>query len=250
MEDRGIAGKIAMVTGGTSGIGEASARLMARSGCKVMIVGRSVEKGQRIIAEIGQAGGEAAFCQADLACPADATRIVDETVMRFGGLDIAFNNAGIREPHALVGEQSVEQFDAVMNVNLRSIFISMQREIEVMLPKGGVIVNCASVSGVRNSNIGIGVYSASKAALISLSKTAAMEYAAKGIRINIYSPGKILTPLARSYPSGLEAIANELPAKRLGTEEEAAEALVWMVSPRSSWMIGHNLCADGGFLAS
>lgn len=250
MEDYGLDGKVALVTGGTSGIGEASARLLARHGCKVLIVGRSAERGERIVSEIADAGGEAGFCKAELSEPDQAAGIVDEAVARFGQLDIAFNNAGIREPHALVGEQSLEQFDAVMNVNFRSVFISMQTEIAAMRERGGVIVNCASVSGVRNSNPGIGVYAASKAALIMLTRTAAMEYAEQGIRINVYSPGKILTPLARSYPSGLEAIAQTVPAKRLGTEEEAAQAVLWMVSPASSWMFGHNLCLDGGFLAS
>jgi NAD(P)-dependent dehydrogenase (short-subunit alcohol dehydrogenase family) len=246
----GIAGKVALITGGTAGIGEASARLLARHGCKVLIVGRSREKGQRIVTEIAASGGIAQFYAADLSDSHLAAHIVDEAVRRFGGLDIAFNNVGAREPDALVGDQTLEAFDAAINLNLRSVFISMKAEIAAMRANGGVIVNNASVSGVRNSNAGLGAYAASKAALISLTRTAAMEYAAQGIRINVFSPGKILTPMARSYKMDLGAIANTVPAKRLGTEEEAAEAVYWMVSPASSWLIGHNLCLDGGFLAS
>ena len=120
-----------------------------------------------------------------------------------------------------------------------------------MSAKGGVIVNNASVSGVRNNQPGLGIYAASKAALISLTRTAAMEYAAKGIRINTFSPGKIMSGMMRSYKAmDPQAIGNSLPAKRIGTEEEAAQVVLWMASPASSWMIGHNLCADGGYLAS
>lgn len=180
--DDGMRGKIVLVTGGTSGIGEASARLFARHGCKVLVVGRSAQRGDLLVSEISASGGEAAFYQADLADSVQSKAIVDAVIDRFGGLDIAFNNAGYREPDALVGDQSVDEFDAVMNLNLRSVFLSMQAEIAAMSAKGGVIVNNASVSGVRNPNPGLAIYSASKAALISLTRSAAMEYASRGIR--------------------------------------------------------------------
>ncbi len=251
MNDFGIADKVALVTAATSGIGEHSARLLARHGAKVLIVGRNAERGDAIVGDIVAAGGEAAFHRADLSDPAAAVGCVEEAVRRYGALDIAFNNVGDREDNALVGDQRIEEFDRVMNINLRSIFLSMQAEIAAMGERGGVIINNASVSGVRNNQPGLGVYAASKAALISLTRTAAMEYAARGIRINAFSPGKIMSGMMRSYKAmNPQAIADSLPAKRIGTEEEAAQAVLFMASPLSSWMIGHNLCADGGYLAS
>lgn len=250
MDLYGMQGKVALVTGGTSGIGAATARLYGKAGCKVLVVGRDAARGQVVADDIVALGTQAAFHQADLANDSAAAGIVDAAVQRFGGLDIAFNNAGYRESNALLGDQSIEEFDAVMRLNLRSVFLCMKAQIAAMKAHGGVIVNNASVSAIRNSIPGLGLYAASKAALVALTRTAAMEYAGQGIRINSVAPGRIDTPMVRSNTAiDLAKVGAAQPAGRLGTEDEAAQAVLWLSSPASSYVIGHTLCVDGGFLA-
>ncbi len=242
-------GKVALVTGGTSGIGRATALALARRGAACLIVGRDEGRGRTVADECEAAGGRAAFLRADaadLAAPAQAA------VRHFGRLDIAFNNAGHQERRAPLHEQPIAVYDTVFETNVKSVFLLMQAEIGLMLGQegGGVIVNNASVSGVRNPNPGLSLYSASKAALLSLTRSAAMEYADRGIRINAVSPGRVETPMMlASGIADMAAVAAGLPLRRLGRPEEVAEAVVWLASPASSFVVGHNLCTDGGFLA-
>jgi len=243
-------GKVALVTGGTSGIGAATARAFARCGADVVIVGRDEARGEAVARDCAAVGARAQFLAADLSQPAEARRMVDATVGAFGRLDIAFNNAGYQERRALLAEQPDAVFEQVFATNLRGVFHAMKVEIAAMQQQGGVIVNNASVSGVRNANTGLALYSASKAALLSLTRSAAMEYAPARIRINAVSPGRVVTPLMLAAGVGdPAAIAAGLPLRRMGQPEEVAAAVVWLASEAAAFVVGHNLCIDGGFLA-
>jgi NAD(P)-dependent dehydrogenase (short-subunit alcohol dehydrogenase family) len=244
--------KSVLLTGATSGIGRATALAFARRGADVAIVGRSVARGEEVAASCEAAGGDACFIAADITKPDELRRAVEATCERYGRLDIAFNNAGMQERRALLAEQADEIFEAVFAANVRAVFVAMKAEIAAMQQSGGgVIVNNASVSGLRNPNLGFSLYSASKAAVISLSRSAALEYAPHGIRINAVSPGRVDTPMMlASGIADMSAVAAALPARRLGMPDEVAEAVVWLASDAASFVIGHNLCVDGGFLAS
>ncbi|MGQ3032174.1 MAG: SDR family NAD(P)-dependent oxidoreductase, partial [Ferrovibrionaceae bacterium] len=168
------------------------------------------------------------------------------------GLDIAFNNAGFQERRAELAAQPEAVYDAVFDVNVRGLFLAMKAQIPLMLARGGgVIVNNASVSGLRNPNPGLSLYAASKAAAVSLTRSAAMEYAPRGVRINAVSPGRVETPMMlASGIADMSAVAAGLPIRRLGTPEEVAEAVLWLASPQSGFVVGHNLCVDGGFMSA
>jgi len=244
-----FAGKAVLVTGGTSGIGRATALAFAAGGAAVAIVGRDRARGEAAAAECG---GRSCFLAADLTEPGACARAVAFAQERLGRLDIAFNNAGFQERRGLVAEQSDETYDRVFDTNLRAVFQLLRAEIAAMLPQGrGVIVNNASVSGVRNPNPGLALYCASKAAVISLTRSAAMEYAPKGIRINCVSPGRVETPMMlASGIADMGAVAAGLPARRLGTPEEVAAAVLFLASDAASFVIGQNLGVDGGFLSA
>jgi NAD(P)-dependent dehydrogenase (short-subunit alcohol dehydrogenase family) len=244
--------KSVLLTGATSGIGRATALAFARRGANVAVVGRAVARGEEVAASCVAAGGDACFIAADVTKPDELRRAVEATCTRYGRLDIAFNNAGMQERRAPLAEQADEIFEAVFAANVRALFQAMKAEIAVMQGSGGgVIVNNASVSGVRNPNPGLSLYSASKAAVISLTRSAALEYAPHGIRINAVSPGRVETPMMlASGIADMSAVAAALPAHRLGTPDEVAEAVMWLASDAASFVIGHNLCVDGGFLAS
>lgn len=244
----GLAGKAVLVSGGTSGIGRATALAFARAGARVMVAGRDAARGAEVVAA---AGGGAAFVEADLAQAGAADRMVEATVARFGRLDVAFNNAGHQERRAPLAEQDDAVYDAVFDTNLRAVFRAMRRQIPAMLAGGGgTIVNNASVSGVRNPNPGLSLYAASKAAVISLTRSAALEYAPHGLRINAVSPGRVVTPMMLgSGIADMAAVAAGLPVRRMGEPEEVAAAVLWLASDAASFVVGHNLCVDGGFLA-
>lgn len=247
----GLAGKVALVSGATSGIGRAAALGFAGAGARVAVAGRDAARAAEVVAAIAAAGGVAAFIEADLACPDGADRMVCGTLERFGRLDIAFNNAGHQERRAPLAEQSDAVYDTVFDTNLRAVFRAMRCQIGAMLAAGGgVIVNNASVSGVRNPNPGLSLYAASKAAVLSLTRSAALEYAPHGIRINAVSPGRVVTPMMLgSGIADMAAVAAGLPARRMGEPEEVAAAVLWLASDAASFVVGHNLCVDGGFLA-
>jgi NAD(P)-dependent dehydrogenase (short-subunit alcohol dehydrogenase family) len=229
-----LQGKVALITGAT-----------------ILVAGRDEARGAEAVAACAGLAAAAAFIRADVTRPEEVRAMVEAAVERFGRLDIAFNNAGWQEPRAPLAEQPDEAFDAVFATNLRALFHAMKAEIAIMLRQGGgVIVNNASVSGVRNPNPGLALYSASKAAAISLTRSAAMEYAPYGIRINAVSPGRIVTPMMlASGIADMGAVAAGLPARRMGQPEEVAEAVAWLASDAASFVFGHNLCCDGGFLA-
>jgi NAD(P)-dependent dehydrogenase (short-subunit alcohol dehydrogenase family) len=244
--------KSVLLTGATSGIGRATALAFACRGASIAIVGRNSDRGREVVAACEEAGALACFVEADVCEPDQFRLAVAQTIERFGRIDIAFNNAGVQERRAPLAEQSDDVFDTVFTTNVRAVFLAMKAEIVTMLQSGGgIIINNASVSGVRNPNAGLSLYSASKAAVVSLTRSAALEYAPRGIRINAVSPGRIDTPMMRaSGIADMASVAAALPARRLGKPEEIAEAVVWLTSDAAAFVIGHNLCVDGGFLAS
>ncbi len=245
-------GKRVLVTGGTSGIGRATALAFAEAGAAVVFSGRNEAQASEVVAAGEALPGSLSFFAADVTESSANQALVEEAAARLGGLDIAFNNAGFQERRAPLADQSLETYDRVFDTNLRAVFLAMQAEIRVMLADGGgVIVNNGSVSGVRNPNTGLALYCASKAALLSLTRSAAMEYAGQGIRINAISPGRVETPMMLAAGVGdRAAVAATLPARRLGTPEEVAAAVLWLASEEAGFVFGHNLCIDGGFLAS
>lgn len=248
-------GRVVLVSGGSSGIGRAAALAFARRGASVVVAGRDRPRGEEVAAACAALGAHAAFVAADLSVPDAAAKMVERARAAFGRLDIAFNNAGIQEAAAPLAEQPDEVFEAVFGLNVRAVFLAMKAEIAAMRELGaGVIINNASVSGSRNPNGGLALYSASKAAVLSMTRTAALEYGPAGIRINAISPGRVDTPLMQTAAANLglpvERIAASLPARRVGRPEDAAEAVVWLASDAASFVFGHDLAVDGGFLAS
>ncbi len=247
---RVFAGKAALVTGGTSGIGLATALAFAEQGASVAIAGRNSERGLAAVEAIEGKRGTAIFVPTDIRNPSDIARAITTVLDEFGSLDIAFNNAGHQETSLALVDQTIETYDAVFDTNVRGVFLAMQAELRAMASSGGVIVNNASVSGIRNPNPGLALYCASKAAVISMTKSAAMEYAAQGVRINAVSPGRVTTPMMlASKIADMDAVAAGLPIKRMGQPEEVAQAVLWLASDAASFTVGHNLCVDGGFLS-
>jgi NAD(P)-dependent dehydrogenase (short-subunit alcohol dehydrogenase family) len=246
-------GKICVVTGGGSGIGRAAALRMAAEGAAaILIAGRRESEIESTAAECRTLGSQSLAIRADVTRESDVERMVATAVERFGGLDIAFNNAGFQERRAPLEQQGNAVYEDVFDANVRSIFLCLRHQLPVMFARGqGRIVINASVSGVRNPNPGLSLYSASKAAAISLMRSAAMEAAPRGVRINAIAPGRVVTDMMlRSGVGDMSSVAAGLPLRRMGRPEEVAEAVVWLLSDAASYVVGHVLAADGGFLAS
>lgn len=248
-------GLVCLVTGGGSGIGKATALKMASEGAAaVVIAGRRSEEGEAVAEACRAAGARGLFLYADVAKEDDARHLIAAVVERFGRLDVAFNNAGHQERPRPLEQQDVDVFDAVFDTNVRSVFLALKHQIPVMMAQGGgrIVIN-ASVSGIRNPNPGFALYSASKAAVISLMRSAAMSYGPSGVRINAVAPGRVVTDMMMKATAGvgsMEAVAAGLPLRRMGQPEDVAEAVVWLASDQSSYVVGHVLAADGGFLAT
>lgn len=246
-------GKVCLVTGGGSGIGRASALKMAAEGAAaVLIAGRREAELESAVEACQALGTQALAIKADVTREEDVARLVEAAIERHGRLDVAFNNAGFQEKRAPIEQQGSAVYDDVFDTNVRSIFLCLRHQLPVMFARGeGRIVVNASVSGVRNPNSGLSLYSASKAAAISLMRSAAMEAAPRGVRINAVSPGRVVTDMMlRSGVGDVSSVAAGLPLRRMGQPEEVAEAVVWLLSDASSYVVGHVLTADGGFLAS
>jgi NAD(P)-dependent dehydrogenase (short-subunit alcohol dehydrogenase family) len=247
-------GKVALVTGGGSGIGRATAVAFAREGAQVVIGNRNVQRGEKTVFLIRDAGGTASFKRTDVLVAAEVKALVDHAVTTYGRLDVAFNNAGIEgEVKPTLVDQTEANFDAVMGVNVKGVWLSMKYEIPKMLDQGGgAIVNCSSVAGVI-AFPGIGIYAASKHAVIGLTKTAALEYSAQGIRINAVNPAVIDTEMVDRLADGMNMKKDDLttfhPIGRIGRVEEVAEAVLWLCSEKASFVTGHSLIVDGGFTA-
>jgi NAD(P)-dependent dehydrogenase (short-subunit alcohol dehydrogenase family) len=250
---RRMMGKVCLVTGGGTGIGRAAALRMASEGAQaILIAGRRDMEIEASAAACRELGTEAIAVKTDITREDDVQRLVGTALDRCGRLDIAFNNAGFQERRAPLEQQGADVYDDVFDTNVRALFLCLRHQLPAMLAQGrGSIVVNASVSGVRNPNPGFSLYSASKAAAISLTRSAAMENAPRGIRINAIAPGRVVTDMMlRAGVGDVATVAAGLPLRRMGTPEEVAEAVVWLLSDASSYVVGHVLAADGGFLAS
>ena len=244
--------KVALITGGTSGIGAATARRMAELGAKVVITGRRQHEGRLLVSDISRNGGCAAFFRADLSRPEEARRVVPFTIETFGHLDYAFNNAGISGDNRLLVDQTEENFDRVFAVNVKALFVLLQDEVKQMLVqgRGGSIVNAASVGGFLATPTA-GHYVASKHAVLGLTKTAAVEYGRYSIRVNAVSPGAVRTEMLLSVFGNEEVdrMGAIHPVSRIGRPEEIADAVAWLFSDESSYFTGQSLTLDGGLTA-
>lgn len=248
-----FADKVAIVTGATSGIGKATAQALARAGARVVVSGINEALGSRVVEEITRDHGTAVFIRADVSRREDVEHLVSETVRQFGRLDIAFNNAGIEGDTALTADWTEECWLHVLDVNLTGVWRCMKAEIPAMLSNGGgVIVNCSSVAGLVGF-AGSAAYVASKHGIIGLTRTAALEYAPMGIRINAICPGVIDTPMVRRVihddPEQARQILALEPIGRMGNPEEIAAAVLWLCSDAATFVIGHPLVVDGGLVA-
>jgi NAD(P)-dependent dehydrogenase (short-subunit alcohol dehydrogenase family) len=247
-----VDGKVALIAGGTSGIGAATARRMAELGAKVVVTGRREREGRLLVDEILHSGGCAAFFRADLSQPIEARRTVPFTVETFGHLDYAFNNAGISGDNRLLVDQTEENFDRVFAVNVKALFLLLQDEVKQMLAqgRGGSIVNSASVGGFVATPTA-GHYVASKHAVLGLTKTAAVEYGRCGIRVNAVSAGAVRTEMLLSIfgSEGVDRMGAAHPLGRIGRPEEIADAVAWLFSDNSSYFTGQSLTLDGGLTA-
>lgn len=253
--DTTFAGKVALITGGTSGIGAATALAFAHAGAHVVISGRREAEGEKVASEIRSRGVKAAFVRGDVSSEADIERMVAASLSLNGTLDFAFNNAGI-EGDLLkpVVDQTAENADRVFQINIRGVLLSMKHQIRAMLKAGGGrIVNNASIAGTIGFP-GMSMYAASKHAVIGLTKCAALEYAKQNILVNSVSPGGIVTEMFDRLTGGPESdfakqMAAMHPVGRAGHTNEIAAAVLWLCSPGSSFVTGHNLLIDGGFTA-
>jgi NAD(P)-dependent dehydrogenase (short-subunit alcohol dehydrogenase family) len=246
-------GKVALVTGGGSGIGRATALAFAREGAKVVIGNRNVQRGEETVSMIRAAGGTASFRRTDVLIASDIEALVNHAISEYEGLDFAFNNAGIEGDVRPLVEQTEANYNAVMDINVKGVWLSMKYEIPRMLERGGgAIVNCSSVAGLIGFP-NLAIYIASKHAVIGLTKTAALEYSAQGIRINAVNPAVIDTEMVDRLAAGLNMEKNDLstlhPIGRIGRVEEVAEAVLWLCSSKASFVTGHSLIVDGGFTA-
>jgi NAD(P)-dependent dehydrogenase (short-subunit alcohol dehydrogenase family) len=253
--NRSLENKVAVVTGGTSGIGEAAALALAKAGANVVVAGRRENEGNAVVKAIEKSGGKALFVKTDVAREADVKALVDKAVATFGRLDIAFNNAGIEGQMGLTTEaQTAENYQSIFDINVKGVLLSMKHEAAAMLRHGGgSIVNTSSIAG-QIGLAGAGVYVASKHAVNGLSKSAALEFAKKGIRVNTVSPGTIQTDMIQRMVGDGESEAkkwweNQHPVGRFGKPEEVAAAVVWLSSPEASFVTGTDIAVDGGYMA-
>ena len=243
-------GKVALVTGGTSGIGKATAIAFARAGAKVVLTGRREKEGEAVVKEIKKLGGDAAFIRTDIVKDTDVKAMVDFTIEKFGRLDIAFNNAGVEWKGPL--DQATEaEYRRVFDINVWGVLNSMRHEIPVMLKNGGgAIVNTSSVAG----HVGlaqVSVYIASKHAVEGLTKSVALEFAKQNIRINAVAPGVIATDMFDRFADDQlrGQITSIVPVGRVGVGEEIAAAVLYLASDAAKFTTGASLVVDGGFIA-
>jgi NAD(P)-dependent dehydrogenase (short-subunit alcohol dehydrogenase family) len=258
IEMRGLQGKVALVTGASSGIGKAASLAFAREGARVVLAGRRQKESEETVEAIRKSGGEAVSFKADVCRASEIEALVQFVIAQYGHLDCAFNNAGIASPLAATAQCTEQDWDETINTNLKGVWLCMRYQIPAMLANsGGAIVNNASAAGV----VGLpmqAAYSASKGGVIQLTRTAALEYARSGIRVNAVCPGPIRTPMAASVLAQMGITDSQtetqiwdrlIPMSRPGTAEEVAAAAVWLCSDAASFVTGQAMLLDGGLTA-
>jgi A-factor type gamma-butyrolactone 1'-reductase (1S-forming) len=248
--------KVAVVTGATSGMGQATAELFAKRGASVVLAGRREERGEALAKAIRAAGGEATFIRTDVADPRSVESLFEQTIRRYGRLDCAFNNAGVPGNHlTATPDQTLDSWNEVININLRGVWLCMQHELRYMGEHGGgAVVNTASVYSHIGTGLGISPYVASKHGVLGLTRAAATEFASSGIRVNAVSPGMIRTemtaPSLETYADSFNAAIQQLVLlKRIGEPPEVATAVLWLCSDEASYVTGQTLVVDGGWLS-
>ncbi|MFO1446228.1 SDR family oxidoreductase [Bacillus sp. Bva_UNVM-123] len=241
--------KVAIITGGTFGIGESTALLFAKEGAKVVIAARNMEKGENVVNRIKEQGGEAIFVQTDVSNEEDVANLVRETVDTYGKLDILFANAGVGSMGD-IHETSVEDWNRMISIDLTGVFLCSKFAIPEMLRNGGgSIINCASILG-HVGQPSVSAYAAAKGGVVNMTRSAAVTYAHKGIRINAVCPGYIDTPMLKDLDEATkEHLISLHPIGRLGKPEEIANAVLFLASDESSFITGANLLVDGGYTA-
>lgn len=248
-----VAGKVALVTGASSGIGRATALAFAREGAKVVVADVTVEGGEETVAQVEKAGGEAIFVKTDVSKAVEVEALVAKTVATYGRLDCAHNNAGIAGNAKTIVDDTEDNWDRILAINLKGVWLCMKYEIAHMLKQGGgAIVNTASGAGLIGVRRG-GAYVASKHGVVGLTKTAALEYAKAGIRVNCVCPGPIDTPMLQGIGGSNQVVIERMvaaqPGGRLGKSAEIAEAAVWLCSDAASFITGLPTPVDGGYTA-
>ncbi len=251
--DRSFEGKVAVVTGAASGMGLVTARSFAEAGAAVALADIDEKAARTAVDDLIAAGHRAIAVRCNVADEAEVAAMVDQTVEIFGRLDAAFNNAGIQSPAVETADASGAEFDRVIAVNLRGVWNCMKYELKQMRQQGsGAIVNCSSIGGLIGLP-GRAVYHAAKHGVLGLTKSAALEYASRGIRINAVCPGTVDTPMVSAMlakeADAMKEIMRDQPIGRLGRPEEIASAVLWLCSPGAGFVIGHALAVDGGFTA-
>jgi len=245
-----LSGKVAIVTGSTSGMGKASAMLFAKEGAKVVVVGRghedSIKRGNAVVEEIKKSGGEATLISCDATKETDVTHLIEETVKLYSKIDVLFNVAGGGRSLPL-DLDTAEEWNRTLDVNLKSAFLTIKHAMPYLLETKGSIINTSSVAGVKPVLANQYSYSAANGGLNMFTKTLARDYASKGVRVNVIAPGLIDTPIWSQAPeSWFNELVNKLPIQRAGLPEEIAGAALFLASDLSSYVTGQVLCVDGG----
>lgn len=251
--DDSLQNKVIVVTGGASGIGRVTAMAMAQAGAKVVVADVNAAAGEATAQLLRDRGSEALFVPTDVGDAAAVQSLIQQTVTTFGRLDCAFNNAGIEGLLMRSADASEDDFDQIMRVNVKGVWLCMKYELQQMVAQGGgVIVNTASVAGLVGAH-SLPIYSASKHAVVGLTKSAAVEYARKGVRVNAVCPTVIRTPMVERgltvMPQFIEEVKQAIPMRRIGEPEEVAAAVLWLCSDASRFVTGATLTVDGGFTA-
>jgi NAD(P)-dependent dehydrogenase (short-subunit alcohol dehydrogenase family) len=249
-ENGSFAGKVAFVTGAANGIGRAAALAFAREGAGVVVADVSEQGNQETARMVEEAGGRALAVRCDVSRAEDVKAALDKAVEAFGRLDCAFNNAGVEQPITATADLTEEEWDRIVSINLRGVFLCMKHEIPLMLRQGGgAIVNTSSGAGVKGF-AGQAAYCAAKYGIVGLSKAAALDYAKSNIRINAVCPGIIETPMMDRFsggtPEGRARVIAQEPIGRMGKPEEIAAAVIWLCSDAAAFVVGHAMVIDGG----